>query len=529
MTTHPPATTTTVPGTTSTSSSQGGSAGQPPVGGAPPIPPLVEIDLGDVVFGTPVPFELPANALGFSAIATSANELDDIGFSDVSSPAASSIIEYYGMSGTAVTWLDFSVMTTAVPLSDHGNAMPLMAGYWDLLLGSQTTNDMAHLSVWYRQTVDGLFHGGAIDVNAFLTPGVAGEGYISELVHGAFDGYAGLNVGTLTFKPLSSEFDVVNEQNAVELMKQTAQAPGKPAVNVMVVTAIDTKSQPLGFSSGIPGNPLQHGTSRSVVVMVVTGDPALDQLVMAHEVGHYAGLIHTSEVSGGFGDALTDTPYCNDVVGKYDACPDFDNLMFPYAHADSALILSAKQQAVVQASAIYRGAVEQGGGFAPPLPKEQPGNSGGIGGKGRQLVSGSQLLQLQSAARPVVASGWRTKLSPAAGQLLSGLWCWHTSATDHYRALRAAGASAAGLLAVGLDSRAPRHVRSRALVAAGAAKPSPAIVDQLAFVARDRAQTRSLRLAALRGVQTASKKRAAQLRVSLQGDSDKTLVHAAQR
>ncbi len=509
----PPTTTSTSSSSTTSSSSQGGSGGQPPIGGAPPIPPLVEIDLGDVVFGTPVPFALPKNALGFSAIATAATELDDIGFIGVASPTPIDIIKYYEMAGSAVTWLDFSVITTAVPLSDHGDAMPLLAGKWDLVLDSQTTNDMAHLSVWYRQTVDGLFHGGVIDVNAYLSFGVAPESYVSELVHGALDGYAGLKVGKLTFLPLDAKFDIVDEENAFELMKQTAQGPGKPAINVMIVKAIETESQPLGFSSGIPGNPLQHGTFRSAVVMTVTGDPALDKLVMAHEAGHYAGLIHTSEVSGGFGDVLSDTPYCDDVIGKYDACPDFNNLMFPYAHPDSTLILSAKQEVVLQASAIYRGAVEAGGGFAPSLPQEKAGGDSEIGGKGQPF--GFPGLNLMGPARPdwKRSSAWKALISPGAAKLLSGLWCGHTSATDQHRGLRAAGASAAALLAVGLDVAAPLHVRARALAATGTFKPVAGILDKLTAVVLDRAQSRSLRVAALRGVRMASKKRAAQLRV----------------
>jgi hypothetical protein len=60
---------------------------------------------------------------------------------------------------------------------------------------------------------------------------------------------------------------------------------------------------------------------------------------MAHEIGHYLGLFHTTETDGSTTDPLDDTPNC---VGRAfpDACPDLTNLMFPYAGSDHTVITS---------------------------------------------------------------------------------------------------------------------------------------------------------------------------------------------
>ncbi|PIE18184.1 MAG: hypothetical protein CSA66_05020 [Proteobacteria bacterium] len=72
----------------------------------------------------------------------------------------------------------------------------------------------------------------------------------------------------------------------------------------------------LGVSGGIPGPPLVQGTHRSgvaIAVAEVEGAPAGHDTTMAHEMGHFLGLFHTSEQSLGglipaIHDPLPDTP-----------------------------------------------------------------------------------------------------------------------------------------------------------------------------------------------------------------------------
>src|SRR5262245_8277477 len=73
----------------------GGGGSEP--GGAPPIPPLVEVDVGDVMTGMPAVFEAPSGALGFTAIATPPGPLDLIGFQQIAAPDAVAIIDGFGI------------------------------------------------------------------------------------------------------------------------------------------------------------------------------------------------------------------------------------------------------------------------------------------------------------------------------------------------------------------------------------------------------------------------------------------------
>src|SRR5690606_6961239 len=112
---------------------------------------------------------------------------------------------------------------------------------------------------------------------------------------------------------------------------------------------------------------LQHGTIMSGLAM--TAQSLLeDAHVLRHETGHFAGLVHTSEQEVGLGDRLADTPFCDDVLTQGLGCPDAEYLMFPFA-VPGATLLSPKQEVVIQASPLYRGAVEENGGFAEPLPQ----------------------------------------------------------------------------------------------------------------------------------------------------------------
>lgn len=101
----------------------------------------------------------------------------------------------------------------------------------------------------------------------------------------------------------------------------------------------------IGVSQGLPGAAALHGTPSSGVIFtseylgmqfqgeqgsVVNGNE-FTGIVMAHEVGHYLGLFHTSEQYGQGFDPVLDTPRCTRPSDFPDNCPDINNLMFPLA------------------------------------------------------------------------------------------------------------------------------------------------------------------------------------------------------
>lgn len=129
----------------------------------------------------------------------------------------------------------------------------------------------------------------------------------------------------------------------------------------------------LGVASGVPGAAGVHGTSDSGIVFGVEaflgvetegtaetaafdGNRFLGD-VMAHEIGHYLGLFHTTEIRGG-NDPLDDTPGCAlATVTQYEQlqdCPDLDNLMFPIAVPEVGVELTADQIETMRVNPLVR-------------------------------------------------------------------------------------------------------------------------------------------------------------------------------
>lgn len=466
-------------------------------GGAPPIPPLVETDFGAVPAGTPVSVVTPPGALGVTGYARGSSINTQVTISTITAPDQSPLVSNGTLPGTLNSYDNFDIATASVPETNDPQAMPFLNGEWTFVPGVVSGPPQVDVSLWFRQTLDGAFHGGAVDVNVFRVPSAASDNYVNQMVAGAIEGFAGLSLGTVRNFPLSSNFSVVNENNFAAIYPETAGAPGKPVLNVMVVDFIDFGMfQPLGFAPGIPGNPLVQGSLQSAVVMMTTGDNVFDAATLRHETGHFAGLLHTSEQLMGFHDRLGDTPECPDVM-QFN-CPDLDNLMFPFAFPGSQLTLSNQQATVIQASALYRGAVEPGGGFADPLDGSMsfaPDGSAGTARLGTEAAFG----------------GWHDlRLPDVAERLLQSHWCQLAEADPHELLL--SHVDPATLLAVGLDERAPSFVRGRALEHAARGGLSEAELDRVEKVAHDRSAPRWVRIGAVRGLRVVAPSRIGALR-----------------
>lgn len=171
-------------------------------------------------------------------------------------------------------------------------------------------------------------------------------------------GAAGVTLGEVAFfdapREIGERYSVVRSLSEVK----RATAFGVPRdetlrghlnVDVFLVQdiAVDGATV-LGLSAGLPGPPGLHGNSGNGLLFT-TADLGTDNdfvaHVMAHELGHYLGLRHTTEVVRGTGsdqeaqieallgtaDPIEDTPVCSRLVFNPGGCPDLDNLMFPSA------------------------------------------------------------------------------------------------------------------------------------------------------------------------------------------------------
>ncbi|MEM6929598.1 MAG: hypothetical protein AAF602_21840 [Myxococcota bacterium] len=174
---------------------------------------------------------------------------------------------------------------------------------------------------------------------------------------------------------VADELAIIDDRDDLDVLVATSRPPGSTddelaSVNVFFVATIDIPdSGAIGISQGIPGPVGLHGTPGSGVVLTAeflrlgsqtdaTLGAQLTGVVLAHEIGHWLGLFHTSELAGGVQDPIPDTDGCDDIADNVDdgnlgSCPDADNLMFPVA-SPFARTLTADQGRVLVANPVTR-------------------------------------------------------------------------------------------------------------------------------------------------------------------------------
>ena len=131
------------------------------------------------------------------------------------------------------------------------------------------------------------------------------------------------------------------------------------------VFIVETYMAGIGTSRGVPGPPglMRSRASGVLLTSALLGtmpmgnfDPRIQDgnlvtgTILAHEVGHYLGLRHTTELAGEV-DPLPDTPECSPPLDLN--CPDLTNLMFPAA-ADNHVDLTPQQAGLIQLSPLAR-------------------------------------------------------------------------------------------------------------------------------------------------------------------------------
>jgi hypothetical protein len=136
---------------------------------------------------------------------------------------------------------------------------------------------------------------------------------------------------------VTQNYSIIRDFYDVFNLVATSQSPdgGPFSVNVFLINDFNVSDAPglLGISTGIPGMAALHGSSGSGLVFSTAtlgeDNQTLGQ-TMAHEVGHFLGLRHTTEHGGSAEDPITDTPRCLAPRLGF-ICSDATNFMFAYA------------------------------------------------------------------------------------------------------------------------------------------------------------------------------------------------------
>jgi hypothetical protein len=347
-----------------------------------PVAPLQVIDLGTVGANTVITFTVPAGTLGFHVMVESTTE-SDLAVVSVEAPSGARLLDNSTPKGgdhpTSQT-LFGKTASAQIPQGAHADG-PIETGIWKAVFAGEGA---LRAKVQIQKTADGLFRGARLNLNVYLPKGIRlgaatpitaqtawSRPEIRERIEGLFDNlesFYNIRNGSVRFFDTPARYLVLEDARLFTVFSESRVAPADQAINIMLS---ELPADPVwwGISAGIPGAANTPGNDQSGVALanVPEAPPEFESAVLAHELGHFMGLNHTTEISGNIADPLPDTPRCVGISeGTLNSCPDITNIMFPSGAAGNRSTASKMQRRVLYGSPMLE-AFLQGTVLAPAV------------------------------------------------------------------------------------------------------------------------------------------------------------------
>jgi hypothetical protein len=300
-----------------------------------------------------------------------------VGIEQLITPGGETWIRDFVLLGTvdAINTANSYLGVAQIPASS-AMASPLEAGVYRVQVGARSVPPNATLTLRAREQ---RVQNGVLDVHIWIPEGLelgrdshvvswmnaAGDPDVRVRVDAFYEAVElmGMARGHVTFHSLDASFQTIDsdeELSDAASATSGARIPGAHFVWANRVSLFD--SEVWGVTTGIPGIVAEPGTPLSAVALNVSSgiSDVGDGWTMAHELGHFAGLFHTTELDESSFDAVTDTAECMGIERGISACGDRRNLMFPVFWGSTrgvGIEVSPEQRRIVAGSLLTRPAL----------------------------------------------------------------------------------------------------------------------------------------------------------------------------